>query len=52
MEKGMEKGKVITLMTRTTMRSLIEQARELGIQKEDIVSIQQLGGQIYLIYYK
>ena len=47
-----EKKKVMTCIIGQTIRSIISQANELGIPKEDIVNIVTLGGQIYLVYYK
>lgn len=34
-----------------TIRSIVEQANEIGIQREDIVSILENEGQYVLIYY-
>ena len=45
-------GKIMVCIVGPTVRNIIEQANQLGIQKEDIVSMFALGGQIYLIYYK
>lgn len=33
------------------LRQLVKQANELGLTKEDIVTIQQVQGQFYLVYY-
>lgn len=49
----MEKEKrVLTCIVGPTVRSVIQQANELEIQKEDIISMFALGGQVYLCYYK
>ena len=34
-----------------TIRGIVEQANEIGIQREDIVSLNENGGQYILIYY-
>ena len=47
-----EKNKVMTCIVGQTIRSIISQANELGIPREDIVNIFTLSGQIYLVYYK
>jgi hypothetical protein len=33
------------------LRQLVRQANELGLTKEDVVTIQQVQGQFYLVYY-
>ena len=45
-------NKMMLLITGATMRSVVNQANELGVQKEDIVQLFHMAGQIYLIYYK
>lgn len=45
-------GKIMTCIVGYTIRDIINQANELKIHKEDIVSILPLTGQIYLFYYK
>ena len=45
-------GKTMTCITGRTIRSIVEQANELGIAREDIVSMFVLGEQIYLVYYR
>jgi hypothetical protein len=45
-------NKMMLLITGVTMRSVVNQANELGVQKEDIVQLFHIAGQIYLIYYK
>lgn len=34
-----------------TIRELVEYANEIGIQREDIVSLLERGNKIYLVYY-
>lgn len=46
-----EETNIMKLITGPTMRSIVNQANELGIQKEDIISINIISGQIYLTYY-
>lgn len=45
-------GKIMTCIIGYTVRDIINQANELEIPREDIVSILPLAGQIYLFYYK
>lgn len=49
----MEKEKkLITCIIGSTVREVIKQAQELEIEREDVVNMFPLGGQIYLIFYK
>lgn len=48
----MEEKGMIHCITGYTIRSVIKQAAELELKREDIVSIFPLGGEIYLVYYK
>lgn len=45
-------NKILTCITGKTVRSVITQANDIGIAKEDIVNIFSLGEQVYLVYYK
>lgn len=45
-------GKIMTCIIGYTIRDIINQANELEIPREDIVSILSFAGQIYLFYYK
>lgn len=47
-----EKNKVMTCIVGQTIREIISQANELGIQREDIVNMLTLGERIYLVFYK
>lgn len=47
-----EKNKVMTCIVGQTIRGVISQANELGIQREDIVNMLTLGERIYLVFYK
>ena len=47
-----EKNKVMTCIVGQTIRGIISQANELGIQREDIVNMLALGERIYLVFYK
>lgn len=42
----------MTCITGDKVRDLVNQANELKIQREDIISMFVLGGQIYLVYYR
>ena len=46
-----EKNKVMTCIVGQTIRGIISQANELGIQREDIVNMLTLGERIYLVFY-
>lgn len=48
---GKEK-KILTCIVGPTVRSIIQRANELEIQREDIINMFALGGQVYLCYYK
>lgn len=48
----MSKESRITCLIGKTVRSIIDQAQMLGVEKDDIVNMFPLGDQIYLIYYK
>lgn len=45
-------GKAMTCIVGQTVRSIVAQANELEIPREDIISVFALGGQIYLVFYK
>lgn len=47
-----EEKTLITCIIGSTVREIIKQAQELEIEREDIVNIFSLGGQIYLVFYK
>ena len=47
-----DNNKLRTCIVGQKIRSIISQANELGIPREDIVNMFTLGGQIYLVYYK
>lgn len=46
-----KEGKILTCVVGDTIRNVVKQANELNIEKEDIVSMFTLNGQIYLVYY-
>ena len=47
-----KENKTMTCIVGQTVRGIISQANELGIQREDIVNILTLGERIYLVFYK
>lgn len=53
LKKG-EKGvhQIMTAFTATTIRDIVKSSNELGIRREDIVSLLRENGQYVLIYYK
>lgn len=48
----MENKKLIHCISGPHVRKVIEEARNLEIPKEDIVTIMDFGNQVHLIYYK
>lgn len=53
MEKETKKSKsLLHCIVGNTVRSVVSQANELEIQREDIVQMFILGTQVYLVYYK
>lgn len=51
MEKETKK-RLLHCIVGNTVRSIVSQANELEVQKEDIVQMFVLGTQVYLVYYK
>lgn len=51
-ESTTKNGKVITALTSSTVRGIVDGARKLSIQREDIVSLVKEGNQYILIYYE
>lgn len=51
-ESTTKNGKVITALTSSTVRGIVDCARELSIQREDIVTLVKEGNQYILIYYE
>lgn len=47
-----DKKKLMTCITGSTVRDIVSKANELEINREDIVNMFVLGGQIYLVFYK
>ncbi len=47
-----ENKKLIQCICESSVRNVIKQANELEIQREDIIQMFILGGQVYLVYYK
>ena len=42
---------MIQVLNALNLRQLVKQANELGLTKEDVITIQQAQGQFYLVYY-
>ena len=42
---------MIKILNAPNLRQLVKQANDLGITKEEVVTIQQSQGQFYLVYY-
>lgn len=42
---------MMQIINAPNLRQLIRRANELGLTKEEIVTIQQSQGQFYLVYY-
>lgn len=47
-----DKKKLMTCITGSTVRNIINEANKLELNREDIVNMFVLGGQIYLVFYK
>lgn len=47
-----ENKKLIQCIVGSSVRNIVKQANELNIQKEDIIQMFILGGQVYLVFYK
>lgn len=43
--------KTMTFLRANSLRELVEQVNQLGIQNEDIVSTIDMAGRMYLLYY-
>ena len=43
---------MMQILNAPNLRQLVRQANDLGITKEEVVTIQQSQGQFYLVYYK
>ena len=42
---------MMQILNAPNLRQLVRQANDLGITKEEVVTIQQSQGQFYLVYY-
>lgn len=51
-EKTVKKSKVMTALTSSTIRGVVNLARKFSIQKDDIVSLTKEGSEYILIYYE
>lgn len=45
-------SQIMTALTATTIRGLVNSANEVGIKREDIVSLLKENGQFVLVYFK
>lgn len=45
-------SQIMTALTSTTIRGIINSANEIGIKREDIVSLLKDNGQFVLVYFK
>jgi hypothetical protein len=43
---------IMTALTATTIRGIVNGANEVGIKREDIVSLLKENGQFVLVYFK
>lgn len=48
----MEKKRVLSCITCSTVRALIDKANELKLTEKDILKLLVLRDQVYLIYFK
>ena len=42
---------MMQILNALNLRQLVKQANDLGITKEEVITIQQSQGQFYLVYY-
>ena len=49
---SMEKRRVLSCITSSTVRALIDKANELKLTEKDILKLLVLRDQVYLIYFK
>lgn len=49
---NIEKPKIATVLVSNTIRGIIKDINEQGINKEDIISLLRENGQFILIYFK
>lgn len=47
-----KKTQVMTALTATTIRGIVNSANEIDIKREDIVSLLKENGQFVLVYFK
>ena len=47
-----DKKKLMTCISGSTVREIVSKANELEIEREDIINIFVLGGQVHLVFYK
>lgn len=45
-------SQIMTALTATTIRGIVNSANEFGIKREDIVSLLKENGQFVLVYFK
>lgn len=45
-------SQIMTAFTATTIRGIVNSANEIGIKREDIVSLLKENGQFVLVYFK
>lgn len=45
-------SQIMTALTATTIRGIVNSANEVGIKREDIVSLLKENGQFVLVYFK
>ncbi len=49
---GTKVSQIMTALTSTTIRGIVNSANEIGIKREDIVSLLKENGQFVLVYFK
>lgn len=45
-------SQIMTVLTATTIRGIVNSANEIGIKRENIVSLLKENGQFVLVYFK
>lgn len=43
---------MLKILNANNLRLLVKQANELGLKKEDIITVQNLQSQLYMVYEK
>ncbi len=50
--KDTKVSQIMAALTATTIRGIVNSANEVGVQREDVVSLLKENGQFVLVYFK